>query len=112
MLVRLKKRGEFPREHSSTPTQSRVGPLGIDSFKGCCIEVEPVAGPAIYSCGGAEFEITDERVLRLYTLARLIICEHWMIDDLNAYDSDSTDEQAEIGDLAFATLPVPQEVKR
>lgn len=120
MIVRLKKRGEWP--HNTHPI--------LNIFRGCCFEVEPAES---YSddacscvdttqyrlqtgCGARIFVITDGRYLALrphdppspsdpYGLVHCI-CEHHLIDDINAFDSDFCDEEAKEGDLAFAQIPV------
>jgi hypothetical protein len=103
MLVRLKKRGEFPRDHCRNGHSIKTGSVGIEDFRGCCIEVESISRGSSYTCGADELLITDRRVTTLYPVdVGLVICTHWLIDDLDAYESDSNDEQAEVGDLALA----------
>jgi hypothetical protein len=106
MLVRLKKRGKFPHEHLHSngvpPASLVVGSSGggFDSLKGRCIEVEVVGS---WPCGGEALLITDGYVLGMYQDTEgLGICSHYLIDDLDAYESDSNDEQADVGDLALA----------
>lgn len=115
MLVRLKKRGEFPNHSVSGNLMYAGGVRVSELFRGCCVEVIPFVGIDTWSCDGQKFKIADARMLALLpepAEGRVhILCSHYLIDDLNAYDSDSADEQAEIGDLAFADVAVPAVVK-
>jgi hypothetical protein len=111
MLVRLKKRGELPIHGKNL-----IGVTGVlSNFKGCIIEVEGPSDRGLFGCDGDIYVLTDRRfadvIQRGVMGLTAAFCSCCLIDDLDAYDSDSVDEQAEIGDLAFATAPVPAVVK-
>jgi hypothetical protein len=109
MIVRLKKRGELPLHGSQ-----RIGVIpALSPFKGCCIEVTPSRIQGGFTCGGRIYYLTDSRFAYLRERAEMMgsvgvpaICEHCLIDDLGAFDSDFCDEDAKDGDLAFAQIPV------
>jgi hypothetical protein len=106
MLVRLKKRGKLPTGCGQELEPVLNGAEVISAYRGMTIEVE--ATGFNWSCGGNEFEVVDGRIAPLFKGLDdgefPCICEHYLIDDLDAYESDYCDEQAGIGDIAFAPL--------
>ena len=103
MLVRLKKRGNLPPHTVAKPL---VRTVSISAWRGCCIEVEPTG--FYWPCGAAEFKVVDARRLSQVLVPQgsyLSLCAHYLIDDVDAYESDHDDEEAEIGDIATSAQP-------
>lgn len=94
MLVRLKKRGPIPHEGIGAYAPLANGVTTRPSFLawgGRVIEVEPEANHSFWCEFKTIYRVTDSR-LSSYCATPSYICPHYLIDDLDAYETDALDD--------------------